>query len=154
VALADTIVVLRPDDAKLAQLFSQAQADVVLCPDARLGMGHSLACGVAARPAASGWIIALADMPNVRPETITAIAMQLYEGAGIVVPVFQGQRGHPVGFHRRYLEALLRLRGDAGARSLLQSHDSDIRRISVEDAGVLQDIDTREDAQRFASMRS
>ena len=71
---------------------------IVECAEAYRGMGHSLAAGVAAELDADGWVIALGDMPHIRPDTIRAVAQALERGAELVVPVFAGQRGHPVGF--------------------------------------------------------
>jgi molybdenum cofactor cytidylyltransferase len=63
------ILVIRPDDTALAQLLSEAGLETVVCPDAEQGMGHSLAAGVAASADATGWLVALADMPYIQPAT-------------------------------------------------------------------------------------
>jgi molybdenum cofactor cytidylyltransferase len=143
------VVVVRPEDQTLAARFRSEGAPVVFCADADLGMAHSLAAGVAATRGAGGWIIALADMPNVRSATIRAVADQLSRGARIVLPVFRGQRGHPVGFAQRCGDELLALHGDHGARALLERHAAEVVKLEVDDPGVLQDVDTREDAQRI-----
>ena len=71
-----------------------------------------------AAPDADGWLIALADMPFVRPETIRAVLAALAKGAAIAAPSYRGERGHPVGFARAFYEELSTLKGDAGAREL------------------------------------
>ena len=68
-ALHEAIAVVRPEDVRLAQLLGIAGIAVEPCPSAWQGMGSSLAHAVRARPDADGWIVALADMPKVRPET-------------------------------------------------------------------------------------
>jgi len=148
-ALADVVVVLRPSDTDLYRLFAEQHGDIVQCADAHLGMGHSLAAGVARVMSAQGWIVALADMPHLQPATIRTIADELTRRGGIVVPMYREQRGHPVGFSRDYREELLGLTGDTGARSLLKRHAAAVHRLQVDDPGVLQDIDTREDAERL-----
>ena len=148
-ALPHVTVVVRAGDREVEQMFRQAGAEVAVCADAHLGMGHSLACAIRATHQARGWVIALADMPCLDPATIRRIARELDAGADIVVPVHQGQRGHPVGFAARFGEDLMRLTGDAGARSLLRDNAGTIVRIEVDDAGVLQDVDTQEDARRL-----
>jgi molybdenum cofactor cytidylyltransferase len=108
------------------------------------GMSHSLQCGLKHAPAdCAGWIIALADMPYVNTETITALVRAMQSGAGIAVPVHQGRRGNPVGFSREYLPQLLALRGDQGARSLLKIYP--VTEVEVDDAGIFQDIDLPQD---------
>ena len=70
-----------------------------------------------------------------------AVADALRHDADIAQPIHQGQRGNPVGFGRRHLPQLLALGGDQGARSLLKTHP--VVEVAVDDAGILQDIDTR-----------
>jgi molybdenum cofactor cytidylyltransferase len=146
-ALPRSVVVVRPGDDALAQRFHAAGAPVVVSCDAEHGMGHSLASGISATADAQGWIIALADMPTVRSQTITAVGDAIRNGARIALPVYRGERGHPVGFSAACREELLALIGDNGARALLQRYAAEVVRLEVDDPGVLQDIDTREDAE-------
>src|SRR5690606_22598116 len=72
------------------------------------GMGASLAAGVEATASAAGWIVALGDMPLVRPATIASIREALVAGATLAAPVdASGRRGHPVGFSARLRDELL-----------------------------------------------
>ncbi|HEY1607726.1 MAG TPA: nucleotidyltransferase family protein [Paraburkholderia sp.] len=139
------IAVLRPGAEMLARVLNDAGCDVIFAADATRGMGASLAAGVAATPEAESWIVALADMPCIAPDTIGAVARAVDEGASLVAPYFQGQRGHPVGFGAEHRAALLTLDGDAGARALFGSHA--VTRLDVDDPGVLRDIDTPADLQ-------
>lgn len=148
-ALPNSIAVVRPGDDQLAAALRAAGAHVEIAEDAHRGMGHSLACAIAATSQATGWVIALADMPNLKPETLRAVALELTRGASIVVPTFRGERGHPVGFSRDHRDALLALSGDQGARSIVQRNASHIARLDVDDPGILQDVDTRADAERL-----
>jgi molybdenum cofactor cytidylyltransferase len=150
-ALPNIVAVVRPEHAELRQLLEHERVRVIDCAKAELGMGHSLAAGVAAESAADGWVIALADMPRIRPDTIAAVARALAQGAELVVPAFTGHRGHPVGFSRRFREQLLTLSGDTGARAILAANQHLMRMLEVDDLGVIQDVDTRADAQRIAS---
>ncbi len=136
-----SLAVIRREDHELAQRLIEAGLQVVPCARAAQGLSGSIACGIEAAAAASGWLIALADMPFVQPETIRALAVALEEGAALAAPEYQGRRGHPVAFHRRFREALLSLTGDQGARELLVRHATQLRRIAVADRGVILDID-------------
>ncbi|WP_206996999.1 nucleotidyltransferase family protein [Trinickia mobilis] len=140
------IAVVRPGAEALAHVLNDAGCDVVFAREAERGMGASLAAGVRASCEAEGWIVALADMPWIATATIAAVARTLDDGASIVVPMYRGQRGHPVGFHAEHGEALAALDGDVGARSLLASHK--LTKIEVDDAGILGDVDTPEDLRR------
>jgi molybdenum cofactor cytidylyltransferase len=139
--------VVRPEDRRLAALLAAEGVAVALCPQAHLGMAHSLACALAADPAAPGWLIALGDMPRIRPATISAIAAALHNAEGIVIPFHHGQRGNPVAIGAAYRAELLGLTGDVGARALFERHARHIVRLEVDDPGVLADVDTRQDLQ-------
>ncbi len=119
------------------------------CPDAHLGMGRSLAWGVAATPSADAWLVALGDMPEVAPDTIRSLIRALRAHAPLVAPEFGGRRGHPVGFSRRWYAQLLALDGDRGARDLLAAHPLELQQIRVQDPGVLLDLDYPEDLARL-----
>ena len=137
------VAVVRPGSDALARLLNDAGCEVVFAPAAERGMGASLAAGIEASDDAEGWIVALADMPRIAVTTIEALARALDGGASLVAPFYEGQRGHPVGFGVAHRDALLKLDGDAGARSLLISQR--VTRLDVDDPGILRDVDTPED---------
>ena len=146
-ALPHPVAVIRPGVPELESALQAAGCEVVVCPNADEGMGASLACAVAAARDAYGWVVALADMPYIRPGTIATVAKWVGDGAVIAAPVYDGQRGHPVGLTEWVREELLALRGDEGARRILQRHAGSIQKIPVDDPGVLQDIDTPQDVR-------
>lgn len=148
-ALADVIVVVRPGDRTLIKHFEGERARIVVAERAELGMGVSLAAGVAADADAEAYVVALADMPWIDPRTIARIAEALAGGATIVAPCYRGERGHPVGFAREHRDALLALTGDEGARETVASHRDTLLLIDVDDPGVVRDIDTPEDLRRL-----
>lgn len=144
-AVPHVIAVVRPGVPALENCLSEAGATVILCADADEGMGASLAAAVAASGDVAGWVIALADMPYIRSETIGKIAASLAAGAAIAAPAYRGERGHPVGLSARFRAALEALRGDEGARALLRKNASLVELIEVDDPGVCRDIDTPDD---------
>lgn len=143
-AVLPTCIVLREESPELlAQL---GDCDPVRCPNADDGMAASLVCGLQHSADAAGWVIALGDMPYVQSATIAALVSALQRGADIAVPVCQGRRGNPVGFSRLHLPRLLTLRGDQGARSLLQAFP--VIEVAVNDPGIHLDIDTVADIRQ------
>jgi len=144
-AVRRVVAVVRPEDFATASLLREMGCEVVACDDAGNGMAASLVCGVNHAQAADGWLIALADMPFVRPATMAALAQQVALGgeASIAAPMHEGRRGNPVAFGRAHLPALLALQGDQGARSILKNNP--VNELAVDDPGVLQDIDTPSD---------
>nr|WP_169254801.1 nucleotidyltransferase family protein [Aromatoleum toluvorans] len=144
-ALGEMIAVVRPEDSILRGHFDAAGIAYVLCPDAGQGMAATLVCGIRATPGAAGWVIALGDMPYIRPDTIAAVAAAIRDGALLAAPFTDGQRGHPVGFATSLKDELLALQGDEGARRVIVGHKEQLRRIDCDDPGILADIDVPAD---------
>lgn len=140
-----TVVVIRPEETALQALLSPFSLDIVVAAEAAKGMGHSLAAGVAASRGAAGWVVALADMPYIDAKTLAQVVTTLRQGASLAAVYCRGKQGHPVGFAAQWGEALCRLTGDVGARSILLTHSASVQRIETDDPGCLIDIDRRED---------
>ena len=73
------------------------------------------------------------------------MADKLKEGVGIIAPVYDNQRGHPVGFNNDYLEELIALDQDLGARNIIAKHKDQLELLAIDDEGVIRDIDYSED---------
>ncbi|BEM54824.1 nucleotidyltransferase family protein [Serratia marcescens] len=129
-------VVTRPDNLPVLAACAAKQVPVTLLASA--GLGDSIAAGVAATPHWQGWLIHLADMPFVNAEVFRQVADALRQHP-IVRPCYAQQPGHPVGFSARLRKPLCQLRGDNGARELLQG--AAVHLLPLEHPGVVQDID-------------
>ncbi|HGX92297.1 MAG TPA: nucleotidyltransferase family protein [Candidatus Tenderia sp.] len=147
-ALARVVAVVRPADSILAALLRQAGAEVIVCPDASQGMGHSLASAVQVSQGAGGWLVGLADMPFIHPNTLRAVAKEVASGATIAAPCYLQKRGHPVAFAACWQAELLALSGDQGARGLIERQRDKLVLVQCDDAGVLLDIDLPADLVR------
>lgn len=126
---------------------------LVFCDDAESGMGHTLACGARAIPAHwQACFVCLGDMPFIQPDTLRTLQQHIQQHVAedrlaedrLVVPVWRQQQGHPIGFGRRYFPALQQCHGDKGARHLLRD-PATVTQVTIDDPGVIQDIDTPED---------
>lgn len=142
-SLANVIAVIRPDSHGLRRLLGGLGCEVIECATADDGMAASLVHAIRQAQGARGWLIALADMPYVSPDTISALAQAIADGADIAVPVYRERRGNPVAFSRAHLNSLLQLEGDQGARKLLQT--CPVVEVVIDDPGILRDIDTQDD---------
>jgi molybdenum cofactor cytidylyltransferase len=143
-AVKNITLVVKPGEASYFQ--SQARLPllrVIEAPDCERGMGVTISNSLEYIEA-DKLIIALADMPFVQVSTFNQVCAALREHE-IVVPTFQGQRGHPVGFQRQYFSELAELDGDSGGRSILKRHADKVFELPVDDPGVLYDIDTEAD---------
>jgi molybdenum cofactor cytidylyltransferase len=132
--LPRVLVVSGPGDRFVADLCVVHGAQHVVCDEAHLGMGRSLAAGIAAVQAhdqagapCAAVLVGLADMPWVRPDTLHALLQAFAQTGQAVLPLHQGR--------------------DEGARQALDW--SQAHRLPVDDAGVLMDADTPDDLVRY-----
>lgn len=139
--LPNSIAVIRPNDDELKTALQTLGYGVIENPNHEEGMGNSLSCVLKADSAAQGWVIALADMPWIQQSTIQEIANRIEQGASIVAPTYQRERGHPVGFASKWKMSLSELGGDQGARNLIKEHSNELELVQVDDAGIVTDID-------------
>ena len=148
-AIPISIAVLRPENKALAELMLNAGLKIVFCTENDEEMADSLATGVRfsanIKAASNGFVVALADMPYIQSDTIVAVANQVADGASIVIPTYQNQRGHPVGFSAKFRGDLENLQGDEGARSIIKRYADELELLPTDDAGILVDIDTPND---------
>lgn len=141
----NVLVVINPHSPELARRYRALDVRVIVNSNAEQGLGTSLALGIAQSANSQGWLIALADMPFIKTETIRIVADSLIQGAKIAAPCYQGKRGHPVGFAQQFKNELLQLNQDTGANQLLQRYAEQVHLIATDDSGILQDIDTPDD---------
>ncbi len=137
----EVYVVLRVGDDPQA-LGIPPQVRIVRAESAGDGMGSSLAAGIGglADSKAEAVAVLLGDMPWVAAETLRHLSANALTGQ-IVVPVHEGQRGHPVLFGRAFWPALIAVGGDQGGRQVILDHPDRCVRIPVADVGVLRDVD-------------
>jgi molybdenum cofactor cytidylyltransferase len=151
-----TTVVVRPGSETLCGAITaalgvsgSAAIQWLVCHDAAQGMAASLACGVHANRKAAGWLIGLGDMPALPSAAISGVRNALLAGADLSATMRDGRRGHPAGFSHLYGEELLALKGDAGARHLLERDKSNLVQIEIGDNGIFADVDVPGDLHRL-----
>ena len=149
-AFPNVAVVVRSTDSELTRLISSAlgRAVPIIVPtdQAEQGMAASIADGIRALASWDYVFLGLGDMPYVRADTLAKLRDRMNDARSdalprIVVPVFRGEAGHPVGFSREFFRELIALTGDRGARSVIAAHPDNVDRVEVDDPGVVTDID-------------
>jgi molybdenum cofactor cytidylyltransferase len=157
-AVSDLLVVLRATDQhyarELAERIGLEDVRYFCAPDSALGMAHSLANGIVQVRDWQAVMVILGDLPFILPSTYHAVVAayrQAASGQPIIVPRFHGMQGHPVLFDRCDFDEIALLQGDVGARSVIRSHPERVIDLEIEDPGMLQDIDRREDLPPDAS---
>jgi molybdenum cofactor cytidylyltransferase len=95
-------------------------------------------------------LLCLADHPFVTAELIDELIAG-YETTSlpIVVPVHGGRRGHPVLFAARLFPELLAAPLDQGARIVVRAHANEILEVATDEEGILADVDTPEEYERW-----
>ena len=126
-------------------------ANTVFNADYELGMITSFQSGIRALPpATSGALLFLVDHPLVEPATIDTLIANFAPNR-IVLPVFDGRRGHPVLFASEILQEILQLPPSQGANIVVRKDPARILEVSVDAPGILVDVDTPEDFDRLRS---
>ena len=140
------IVVLGYEARRVIKEINLTGLKVIINGEHRIGMSASIQRGLAhLPPGCRAVMIAMGDMPLVTAPTINTLVRAFTNGKkGIVVPVHNKKRGHPVIIDLKYFDELLELRGDVGARSILETHADDIKEVAIKSDEILIDVDTRD----------
>jgi molybdenum cofactor cytidylyltransferase len=142
-----TIVVLGADRDAIRRDLAPRGVRFAVNEAYRLGMLSSVQAGLRALPGGSeAAVILLGDQPFLGAGVVDAVVAAYRDGLpGMVVPTFQGRRGHPVLVDLKYRDEVLAFDQSDGLRRLMRSHPGDIREVEAGDANVLRDLDTPED---------
>jgi CTP:molybdopterin cytidylyltransferase MocA len=147
---APVIVVLGHDAGRIrAGLARQSEAMFVVNHNYQQGQLSSLQCGLAAVPVdAAGVLFTPVDLPLVLPETVRRLAEACERQADCVasspvllIPRYQGHRGHPVCCARELIPEFLDLPDGAQARDVIHRHTTRTCYVDVNDPGILRDVD-------------
>lgn len=153
--VTQTVVVLHHDDQELIALCRQAEVEVVLPAtppeEMKVSIRHALE-RIAARwqPEAGKdvWLLAPADMPELSPAVIDRLlAEHRPDKAEILVPVCDGERGHPVLFPWETAADISQLAPHEGVNALVARRGW--RAVPLADRGLLRDLDTPDDYRRL-----
>jgi molybdenum cofactor cytidylyltransferase len=146
------VVVLGHQAEDIQRQVKLETAQVVINPDYRSGQTSSLQAGLRALIAdeLDAVILCLVDYPAVSAETVRRIVATFRQcGAPVVIPTYQGRRGHPVLIGRQVFEELLGLACDTGADSVVRRYRPATQFVEVEDEGIVVDVDDPESYRRL-----
>lgn len=144
-AIERVVVVLGAGAKTVSAAADLAGTEQVVAADWEEGIAASLRAGVSALSDAKAVVITLADQPLITPEVIEAVLERLDGPAPAVRATYGGAPGHPVAIKRELYGEVARLRGDQGARDLLEAHGV----VSVECGHLArsEDVDTPADLE-------
>jgi molybdenum cofactor cytidylyltransferase len=139
------ILVLGHGANKILDTILVSRTQVVINSRHKNGMSTSIKAGLTAiGSSCEGAMFLLGDQPLVGPSILKKL-IHAATGNTIVIPTFQGDRGNPVIFGRRFFPELNTLTGDIGGRVLFKDHPERISEVPVETNAVCFDLDTPED---------
>ncbi len=137
-------VVTGADGSQVAEaaMAYDPSVQIVDAHDWEEGMAASLRAGLAGLPAdAERCMIFLGDMPRVPHSILKPLCQAVAGGAPAAAPVFRGRRGHPAVLARALFPQVMALRGDQGARTILDALGDRLALVEAPDDGVLYDVD-------------
>jgi molybdenum cofactor cytidylyltransferase len=151
----DAWTVMQPHDEPLSReldTISWPQDQRLINPKApECDMLESMTCGVegildyTTRYHTIG--LALIDQPMIRPETFRHLYGASFSTPEFILqPAYKGRRGHPVLLPRKIAEELLSYEGES-LRSFLEGWSAVRSTVSVNDPGIITDMDTPEEYQ-------
>ncbi len=146
--LTEWIVVLGHRHEEILAQAKMPANRTILNADYELGQLSSLKCGLGALnwQKLDGVMVILSDHPLISTAIINVLVENFSAENGlIVIPTFQGKRGHPVIFGKSLFAELSSAPLETGAKSVIRAHQRDILHIPVEEEGILVDVDTQSD---------
>ena len=140
------VIAVRADDAELLEKCRSRSADVVVLehetPDMKASVLAALRYAAKYAPAADEpWLLSPADTPTISANIIDRVlAEHRASQPAIVVPTFEGRRGHPVLLPWSVRSAIEGLKADEGINVLLAG--AGVRLVELGERAVVEDIDT------------
>jgi molybdenum cofactor cytidylyltransferase len=111
--------------------------EVVINENWEAGQLSSIQCGLRSLPAGvDGMLLCLIDHPLISRELVGKLVARFYDsGKSIVLPVYNGRRGHPVIFGSRLYEELLSAPLETGARAVVWAHSEEVCEMETNEEG-------------------
>ena len=155
-AVDETIVVLGHKAAEISSKIAHKPVKIVVNTGYREGMSTSIISGLnRVQAGAEAILLALADQPFISCQTINRLLAEYKShDKGIVIPSYQGKRGHPVIISLSYKNELLLIAGDIGAREIIWRHPHDVFEVEVDAPEIAIDIDTQEEYEAAEGKRA
>jgi CTP:molybdopterin cytidylyltransferase MocA len=142
------VVVVNPDGNEIVRVLKEFSVTIAVNDLQESDMAESVGMGLSAIDGAStGVFICLCDYPLVTSATLSAMGREHNARPDlIIIPTFQGRRGHPTLFPRFILEEVKK---HSTLRDVISGHKDKILFFPIADEGVVLDMDTPEEYQKI-----
>jgi molybdenum cofactor cytidylyltransferase len=145
-------IVLGAHAELIADAVRLAADEVVINTEWEKGQLSSIQAGIRSLPAGTdGMILCLIDHPLISATLVDELIERFYLGSRtppIVLPVYQGKRGHPVIFSAGVYEELLVAPMDQGARSVVWAHAGEVAEVVTLEQGCVLNLNDPETVHR------
>ena len=138
-------------DTKRKSIISKTNATIIEVHNSKLGMGHSIAEGIGEITKNYDFLslaICPSDLPDLKMGSINHLINYFFKSPEMICrPVARGSEnvGHPVVFPKKYFEELKSIRGDSGARNIIQKNKRAVNLYNTDDVSYFLDLDTPEE---------
>ncbi len=145
---ADHIVVVTGGyGPEIRNRLNRFAVDVIVNRDYEAGMLSSVQAGIRALPPGTrAAMIMLGDQPMIETEVIDHL-IRVYNNHAhrLVIPVYNGKRGHPLLVDLSFRDAIETLDPQVGLRQLILDNPEEVLETEVDTPAILKDIDTKKD---------
>jgi molybdenum cofactor cytidylyltransferase len=141
------MVVLGAEGKRIEEITRHLPVEYCYNDNYKEGMLSSVKCGFKnISPEFKAALVFQGDQPLITPVTInTVIDAYLSSDKGLVIPVYDHKRGHPLLIDRKYIGEIAALCPATGLRSLPGKFSDDVFEVETSEEGILRDFDTYED---------
>ena len=140
--------------AALGSLARDQRLTTVVNERYREGMAASLQAGLLqVKDRFPAVMFLLGDQPMVGVDTINLL-LRLFRASDrdICVPVYAGVRGNPVCFSNLFYDRIIAIRGDTGAREIINDHPDNVLYVEIENPLCFMDVDSPEDLEQINNL--
>ena len=125
-------------------------ATVVINPNWSQGQLSSIHAALGSLPAGTdGMLLCLVDHPLITAALVNELIEKFYVSKkSIVLPAYQGKRGHPVIFSSKLYPELLSAPLDTGARAVVWRHADEVLEVPTIEEGVILNLNDPETLHR------
>src|SRR5713226_10498755 len=143
-------VVLGADAEPIAKAVRLKPEEIVINADWEKGQLSSIQAALRSLPPGTdGMLLCLIDHPLISAGLVSEFIEQFHASKkAIVLPVYEGQRGHPVIFSASVYDELFRAPLETGARAVVWAHSGEIEEFRTNEEGCVLNLNDPETLNR------
>jgi molybdenum cofactor cytidylyltransferase len=139
-------VVLGAHAEPISRVVNLKADEIVINQDWEKGQLSSIQAALRSLPPGTdGMLLCLIDHPLISRPLVQDLIEQFYKTKGpIVLPVYEGRRGHPVIFSAVLYDELLRAPLETGARAVVWAHKGEVEEVRTNEEGCVLNLNDPE----------